>query len=139
MLEAQHIKSEAEITHCCCFSKGNTLAEIHFEKDGYMPGELVQMIMEVDNTYCDVDIPTISITVTNLVTMRSQGQSTSDSGTIFSKTVNGVAAGRKSTGNEAIREAFTLQSNQELKPTCSGKLLTNEFALNVRLQHDISC
>jgi hypothetical protein len=38
MLEAQHIKSEAEITSCCCCSKGNTLAEVHFEKDGYMPG-----------------------------------------------------------------------------------------------------
>ena len=75
------------------------MAEIHFEKDGYMPGELVQIIMEIDNTYCDVAIPDISITISNVVTMRSQGHSTSDSFTLFNKTVNGVAQGGKATGS----------------------------------------
>ena len=64
-----------------------------------MPGELVQIIMEVDNTYCDVDIPDISITVNNVVTMRSDGHSTSDSFTLFNKTINGVAQGAKATGS----------------------------------------
>ena len=55
--------------------------------------------MEVDNTYCDVAIPDISITVTNVVTMRSEGHTTSDSFTLFNKTINGVAQGAKATGS----------------------------------------
>lgn len=104
-----------------------------------MPGQMVQMIIEVDNQYCSADVPTIDIAVTNVVGMRSNQNSTSDSRTMFSKSINGLRAGDKCTGNEAIRESFPLQSNQELKPTCSGKLLSSEFSLSVTLRHDISC
>ena len=81
------------ITHCCCIDKGTTTARMSFAKDGYTPGELVQMIIEVDNTMCTVNINTISISVTNHVTMRSQGHSTGDSQTLFHKAINGVPAG----------------------------------------------
>lgn len=74
-------------------NKGVTASKMSFEKDGYCPGELVQMLIEVDNTNCTVNINTISVTVTNRVTMRSQGHSTGDSRTIFSKQINGVGAG----------------------------------------------
>lgn len=52
------------------------------------------MIMEIDNTNCKADIPTISIGVHNTVAMRSNQSSTSDHGTIFTKQINGVAAGQ---------------------------------------------
>jgi hypothetical protein len=100
---------------------------------------MVQMIIEVDNQYCSADVPTIDIAITNVVGMRSNQNSTSDSRTMFSKSINGLKAGDKCTGNEAIRESFPLQSNQELKPTCSGKLLSSDFSLSVTLRHDISC
>ena len=64
-----------------------------FAKDGYIPGELVQMIIEIDNTNCTANITTISISVSKTVTMRSQGHSTSDSGTVFTKMINGLYAG----------------------------------------------
>ena len=65
-----------------------------FAKDGYTPGELVQMIIEVDNSQCTANINTISITVTNQVTLRSgTGAQTCDSRTFLNKTVNGVQAG----------------------------------------------
>ena len=38
-LESKSKKCQAEITSCCCFNQGNSMAEVHFEKDGYMPGE----------------------------------------------------------------------------------------------------
>ena len=74
-----------------------------FEKDGYSPGDFVQMIIELDNTQCKANINTISISVTNNVTLRSQGRSTGDHYTIFSKAVNGVAAGGACLGPQAIR------------------------------------
>lgn len=44
-----------------------------------------------------------------------------------------------SKGNEAIRESFQLLSGQEIKPTCSGKLLSSTYSLGVGMNHDINC
>ena len=93
-LSSQHKDSKAEITHCCCCSKGVCEAKMHFAKDGYMPGEIVQSVIEVDNTKCDADLPTISVNVSYTVTMKAQGAQTHDNGTIFNKSINGVAAGQ---------------------------------------------
>jgi hypothetical protein len=52
------------------------------------------MIIEVDNTQCTANIKTISISVTNKVTLRSgTGAQTADNRTFVNKTVNGVPAG----------------------------------------------
>ena len=67
---------------------------MHFAKDGYMPGELVQSVIEVDNSKCEADLPTISVRVSFTVSMKAQGAQTHDSGNIFSKSINGVAAGQ---------------------------------------------
>lgn len=55
--------------------------------------------MELDNSGCSADIPTINISVNSTVTMRSNASSTSDFGCIFSKQINGVGAGQKATVN----------------------------------------
>lgn len=64
-----------------------------FAKDGYTPGEAVQMLIELDNTNCKANVSTISITVTNHVSLRSQGRATGDTKNLFSKVINGVPAG----------------------------------------------
>ena len=92
MVKAQQKTSQGEITSCCCLSKGISSADIHFEKDGYMPGELVQMVIEVDNTNCEANINWINVSINKTVTMRSSGSSTSDGGSIFHKHLNGVPA-----------------------------------------------
>lgn len=52
------------------------------------------MVIEVDNTQCTANINTISITVTNKVTLRSgTGAQTADNRTFLNKTINGVPAG----------------------------------------------
>jgi len=97
VVTSQFKKSQAEITSCCCINKGITATSVHFEKDGYAPGELVQMIMEIDNSNCKADIPTINIGIYNTVTMKSNQSSTSDHGTVITKLINGVAAGQSAT------------------------------------------
>lgn len=59
-----------------------------------MPGELVQMIIEVDNSMCTANLTSIRVGISNTVTMRSSGSSTSDHIPVFSKTINGVHAGQ---------------------------------------------
>jgi hypothetical protein len=75
-------------------NKGITSSTMSFAKDGFTPGELVQLIIEIDNTACTANINTISISVNNQVTLRSQGHSTSDSKSFFNKQINGLAAGQ---------------------------------------------
>lgn len=93
MVRSQQKTSTGEITSCCCLSKGISSTDIQFEKDGYMPGELVQMVIEVDNTNCEANINWINVNINKSVTMRSNGASTGDGGSIFSKQINGVLAG----------------------------------------------
>ena len=81
-----------------------------FAKDGYQPGELCQILLEVDNTQCQADITSISVRVQNNVTMRSQGHATGDGRCIFSKSINGVPAGMAYVGDQAIREQFQMPS-----------------------------
>lgn len=52
------------------------------------------MIIEIDNSMCTANLTNISIGISNTVTMRSSGSSTSDHIPIFSKTINGVYAGQ---------------------------------------------
>jgi len=94
VVQSQQKESMGNITSCCCLDKGFTTARMSFAKDGYTPGELVQMIIEVDNTNCTANITTMSIMVTNTVSLRSaNGHGTTDSRTLFNKTVNGVPMG----------------------------------------------
>lgn len=53
--------------------------------------------MEIDNSNCKADIPTINVGIYNTVSMRSNASSTSDHGTIFTKQINGLAAGQSAT------------------------------------------
>jgi hypothetical protein len=32
-----------------------------------------------------------------------------------------------------------MPNTQEIKPTCSGKLLSSQYSLNIKLNHDITC
>lgn len=104
-----------------------------------MQNEDVRMIIEVDNSQCTADITAINMSVTNTVGLRSNASSTSDTYNVFSKNIAGMPAGTKMVGNEAIREGFKLMSNSEIKPTCSGKLLSSRFDLTVRLGFDTTC
>jgi hypothetical protein len=70
---------------------------MYFAKDGYQPGELVQIVIEVDNSQCKANVKTLTISVNNTVSMRSQGSGTSDHRSVFSKQINGLYAGESLT------------------------------------------
>ena len=52
VVHSQQQQSSGEITSCCCMGKGQTQSMMSFEKDGYSPGEMVRMIIEINNTNC---------------------------------------------------------------------------------------
>jgi hypothetical protein len=107
-----------------------------FAKDGFTPGELVQMIIEVDNTNCTANINTISITVSNTVTLRSQGHGTSDHRTLFSKTINGVYAGQAFTvlfRLSRVTKPFDSSFKCQITLKLSQLVLASSFLLNTVL------
>ena len=50
------------------------------------------MVIEVDNSQCTADINWINVGISNTVTMRSSGSSTSDIKNIYHKQLTGVPA-----------------------------------------------
>lgn len=71
--------------------------------------------------------------------MRSQGTSTSSAFKVFTKSMAGVAANQSKVGPGAIMDTFQLQSNKEIKPTCSGKLLSSQFFVTIFPHYDFGC
>lgn len=86
----------------CCVGKGRSAINVHFEKDGYIPGEMVRVIVEIDNSMCEADIEGLHIAINNTVGLRSSDGSTADSFNIFNKTLPGIRAGEKLVGPAAI-------------------------------------
>ena len=139
VVQARQESSSAEVKDCCCINKGFTSSVMTYSKDGFTPGEMVGMAIEVDNTQCAANIKSITVSVNNIVTLRSQGRSTSDSRRFFSKTLNGVMAGEKLEGAGCINETFQMPNNPEIKPTCSGSLLSSQYSISIALNHEINC
>jgi len=50
------------------------------------------MVIEVDNSNCEANINWMNISIRKTVTMRSNGASTADGGSIYHKQLNGVPA-----------------------------------------------
>ena len=98
MVQAKAEMDQAEVTDCCCMKKGFTRATMIYSKDGFQPGEMVALVIEVDNTQCQANVKSISIAVNNRVTLKSQGHSTSDHRRFFHKTIQGVLAGNRLEG-----------------------------------------
>lgn len=92
MIQTQISEKRGPVEYCCCCNQGESAVKFHLEKDGYMPGQMVQMIIEVDNSQCDANIESIRISVTNEVIMRSQGQTTTSHIDVFSKLTTDVPA-----------------------------------------------
>jgi hypothetical protein len=57
-----------------------------------MPGEMVQMVVEVDNSNCSANIKYINIGIQKTVSMRSGSSGTQDRGNIYTKSINGIPA-----------------------------------------------
>lgn len=88
---------------------------------------------------CEADIDSIRVSIDYTVTMKSQGASTRDAGNITSSGMPGVLAKQSRLSDNPIFENFKLDAKRKIKPTCSGKLLSNQYHLSVRFSHNISC
>lgn len=51
---------------------------------------MVQMILEVDNSQCDADIKSITLSIDNNVSMKSQGTMTNSSFRVVDKVTSGL-------------------------------------------------
>ena len=96
-IDTQRREQNKDIQYCCCCNNGPCALNFHLEKDGYMPNEQVNVILEIDNSQCTSDITSVSISVDNTVTMRSQGASTNSHINVCRKTAGGLPAAERRT------------------------------------------
>lgn len=51
---------DGSITTCCCFGAGNLKIMAMLDKNGYCPGEAINLMISVDSTNCSVDLTSVS-------------------------------------------------------------------------------
>ena len=113
-----------------------------FERDGYVPGEVANLLCWVDNTHCDTDMHTIRVALTKTVEMRKHSQSETFRQTFpVSRTeTKGVLAHNKTDDPMHLQLQLQRQNPNDgmlmhlqgpIQPTVNGSLVTNYFDLSV--------
>lgn len=136
-------KSENLLCCCfCCISRGRTSFKYTTDKNAYMPGETVQVQIEVDNSQCKMDISRIKCQLTENATLVASNhyQKLFESVVVANESKKGIQAGEKV---DAIyidlqlpHEKLTESTEGGIAPTSSGKAIKMVYSIDIELTMD---
>ena len=99
-----------EVKMCCCISKGKTIINASFEKNQYKPGEVCQILAEVDNSESSADISDINGVLRQVITVNCGDKYKKVIEQIKEKCrIEGIKAGEKLTGDSVAKMQLTLK------------------------------
>lgn len=131
--------TKQQVTHCCCFSKGECLLRTHFEKSQYAVGEEAVFFTEVDNSKCQSDITNVLATFNHSLTIRAQDASKHITNTLQRFDLGRIPAGETRMGPQAIMNRVPIRDNQgsNLPATANtGKLINNSYSISSIMDMD---
>ena len=141
------------LTSCCCCNKGQSILHSSFQKNVYIPGEIANVQIELDNRGSEADCSRITLSLRQKLKLRAFSHTTQKEFIIVSLDIEGVKA--KQQGQSRIvnlnlppseqnslwiinsqggSEKIILQQNEgsnTINPTSHGTLIESEFFLNV--------
>ena len=125
----------------CCASKGTCQITAYFEKTEYFPGDIAFLVVEVDNTHGQAPLTDIKGKFTQTMRIHSQGYSDRFQIDHHIVRLGGLPAGSKFVGEQAKRLQLKVDSSKgvPLQPTSRGKLISNEYFLEVVIEPDTCC
>lgn len=128
------------ITHCCCFDRGQSRIVSYFEKNDYYPGEVAYLVTEADNSQGKAAIKSIRASLRQVLHVRAGGHKHTITTTLNDMVIPGVAAGMQKAGPNAERLAVKISKHENgserFDPTTRGKLISNEYYLVNSLEMD---
>eukprot|EP01015_Nassula_variabilis_P006736 TRINITY_DN1512_c0_g1_i12.p1 TRINITY_DN1512_c0_g1~~TRINITY_DN1512_c0_g1_i12.p1 ORF type:complete len:301 (+),score=42.44 TRINITY_DN1512_c0_g1_i12:150-1052(+) len=119
----------------CCIGHGNANVRAYFEKNAYAPYEVANVICEIDNTKCDIDLSDIQFVLINRQRfVCSTGHSKQLSEDVTKMIQNGLKAKEAAVGEN--RRVFSMAiarpgSNYEMQPSTEGQLISNKYFLRI--------
>jgi len=138
-------QEDHDITTCCCIKRGQINTKVFTEKNGYVCGQGVTMVVECVNN-CSKDIKGIYADFVKTINVRAQSESKT-----LSDTTSGLSGGMIVAGGRAINEnakrisVSTAHSiNQSLEGTkyhtsCAGNLIQCNYHIQARFSPDVCC
>lgn len=125
----------ANVMFCCCVNKGVCTLRTHFDKNVYVPGEVCNIVAEVDNQS--------TVAFTNIVTKLMRSLSLKDHhGNHFHRTeclleskFPGCEAFQKLLGSDARQVPIALTHSQHgtIQPQTNGKLINCKYWVDVEV------
>lgn len=156
--EAQ--EETSEIKTCCCIDKGTSKMSSVFEKNIFMPNELVKGFVRVDNSNCTIDCSNVHFAIEQKFKIDAGHHEYHKKKDLEDKNVEGPHAGEgdwqkemcldlskikyevqdsvkdKKTGKKkklSPEDSFQMAS---IQPACHGKYIKNEYHLVVQCSYD---
>jgi len=141
-----------QLKTCCCMAKGTNILKAQFEKNFYAPGEIAQVIMQLDNANGQIDSTRISFKLKQKVHLTARGKTENKNLTKVQRDLPGVKAGGASDssliainlpsfqgGDYSKIKTFSMtqyllnlkEDNAILNPATRGRLITSEYYLEV--------
>ena len=131
--------TKQQVTHCCCFNKGECLLRTHFEKSQYAVGEEATFFTEVDNSKCQSDITNVRAKFTQSLTIRAQDASYHLNVDHQSFDMGRIGAGETRMGPQAIMNKIPVRDRHgsNLPATANtGKLINNSYFISSEMDMD---
>jgi hypothetical protein len=91
--------ASSEITtnvSACCSGKGTNVLRVQFEKNYYTPGEIAQVIMQLDNTKCQINNTALAFTLKQNLTINAAGRTISRNLVKVQRSLPGIPSGQAS-------------------------------------------
>ncbi|EAS01748.1 arrestin (macronuclear) [Tetrahymena thermophila SB210] len=118
----------------CCISQGQSQIKCHFERNSYMPGETAHMLVDIDNSQCNLQIKNLKCSLNKRLKLTSNsGKSRTIKKEICSRDFEGLAAHQTATQNNRRNCEINLIRNKDkvIQPSTTGKLVSCEYNLNI--------
>lgn len=128
----------------CCIDQGLSKIKCFFEKNTYCPNEIANMMCEVDNSQCNLNVKSVNMRLLmNIRLKASHGKEKFISETVNSYNMEGILA-HETALDQKTKVAGILLTNQvrnrALQPSTSGSLVKCEYVLSVKTLLDgVTC
>jgi len=88
-----HQTETSQIKTCCCCDKGTSTMSSVFEKNVFLPNEVVRGQVKVDNSHCQIDCTSVVFAVEQRLAMHAEHHSWSRKTNLVDKHEEGPHAG----------------------------------------------
>ncbi|KRX08116.1 Immunoglobulin E-set [Pseudocohnilembus persalinus] len=116
----------------CCISQGESKIKSYFEYNSYMPGETANIITEIDNSQCKLNIENVVGELIKVVKLQAKSHNFRKELSVSSTKFGKIDAGETKLGEKALRTPVTLiSSGKPIQPSTNGSLVQCNYYLRV--------